>query len=105
MDQLNDKKITSRHNKTQMLEMLDEYDKTKGMTIKEFCKLRQISEGSFYTARKRYRARGRAKKQSSGFIAITSPALKEPAGSLFAEVNGIRLYQAVPAEYLKALLV
>ena len=105
MDQLNDKKIISRPSKAQMLEMLDEYDKTKGMTIKEFCKVRQINEGSFYTARKRHRARGSAKKQSSGFIAITRPALKEPAGSLFAEVNGIRLYQAVPAEYLKALVV
>ena len=105
MDQLNDKKITSRHSKTQMLEMLDEYDKTKGMTIKEFCKLRQINEGSFYTARKLHRAQNSTKKQSSGFIAITSPALKEPVGSLFAEVNGIRLYQAVPAEYLKALRV
>ena len=105
MDQLNDKKITSRHSKTQMLEMLDEYDKTKGMTIKEFCNLRQINEGSFYTARKRYRARGSAKKQSSGFIAVTSPALKESPGSLFAEVNGIRLYQAVPPEYFKALVV
>lgn len=105
MDQLNDKKITSRHNKTQMLEMLDEYDKTKGMTIKDFCKLRQINEGAFYSARKRHRARGSAKKQSSGFIAITSPALKEPGGCLFAEVNGIRLYQAVPAEYLKSLVV
>ena len=105
MDQLNDKKITSRHSKSQMLEMLDEYDKTKGITIKEFCKLHQISEGSFYSARKRHRARSSKKKQSSGFIAIARPALKEPAGSLFAEVNGIRLYQAVPAEYLKALVV
>ena len=105
MDQLNDKKIKSRYSKTKMLEMLDEYDKTRGMTIKEFCKLRQISEGLFYSARKRYRDGGGARKQSSGFIAITSPAFKEPAGSLFAEVNGIRLYQAVPAEYLKALVV
>ena len=104
MDQLKYKKITSRHSKTQLLEMLDEYDKTKGMTIKEFCKLHQISEGSFYSARKRHRARS-SKKQPSGFIAITSPALKEPSASLFAEVNGIRLYQAVPAEYLKALRV
>jgi len=105
MDQLNDKKIKSRYSKTKMLEMLDEYDKTRGMTIKEFCKLRQISEGLFYSARKRHRAGGSAKKQSPGFIAINSLALKEPAGSLFAEVNGIRLYQAVPAEYLKALIV
>jgi hypothetical protein len=105
MDQLHDKTNTSRRNKTQMLEMLNEFDKTKGMSIKEFCKLRQISEGSFYSARKRHRARSNKKKQSSGFIAITSPALKEPSVSLFAEVNGIKLYQAVAPEYLKALVV
>ena len=105
MDQLNDKKIKSRHSKTQMLELLEVYDKTKGMTIKEFCKLRQISQGSFYSARKRHRAASGAKKQSSGFIAITSPAVKEPSVSLFAEVNGIKLYQAVAPEYLKALVV
>lgn len=105
MDQLNDKQITSRQSKIQLLEMLDEYDKTKGMTIKDFCKLHQIKEGTFYSARKRHRAPGNAKKKSSGFIAISKPALKEPTASLFAEVNGIRLYQAVPAEYLKALVV
>lgn len=105
MDQMNDKKMASRRSKTQMLEIVDEYDKTKDLTIKEFCKLRQISEGSFYTARKRHRARGIVKKQSSGFISIASPVLKEPRVSLFAEVNSIRLYQAVPAEYLKALVV
>ena len=105
MDQLKDKKIISRQSKTRMLELLEEYDRTKDMTIKEFCKLRHISEGSFYSARKRHRAASSAKKQSSGFIAISSPALKEPAGSLFAEVSGIKLYQAVPAEYLKALVV
>ena len=105
MDHLNDKQSTSRPGKMQMLEILDEYDKTSGMTIKEFCKLRQINEGSFYSARKRHRAPGRAKKKSSGFIAMPRPALKEPPGNLFAEVNGIRLYQAVPAEYLKALVV
>lgn len=104
MDQLNDKQITSRPSKAQMLEMLNEYDKTKGMTIKEFCRLRQISEGSFYAARKRHRCAVTAKKHSAGFIAIARPASKTSDSCLFAEVNGIRLYQAVPADYLKALV-
>ena len=78
-----------------MVELLNEYDTTQGMTIKEFCKLHQINEGSFYAARKRMR--DIAKKQSSGFVALSTPTLKESAGSLFAEVNGIKLYQAVSA--------
>jgi hypothetical protein len=75
------------------------------MTVKDFCSLHQISEGSFYSARKRHRSAGTLKEKSSGFISIGRPAIKEPIGVLFAEVNGIKLYQAVPADYLKALIV
>ncbi len=67
--------------------------------------LHKISEASFYTARKRHRRQLISNQQSSGFIAIARPTATEPGGSLFAEVNGIRLYQAVPAEYLKALVL
>jgi len=34
---------------------------------------------------------------------LQPPAGKERPGVLFAEVKGIKLYQAVPAEYLKML--
>jgi hypothetical protein len=105
MDQTTGKQSTSRRSKEQTLELLSEYDKDHGTTVKAFCKLHQISEGSFYSARSRYRPAGNSKQQSSGFIAIGSPAFKEPANTLFAEVKGIKLYQAVPANYLKALIV
>lgn len=76
------------------------------MTVKAFCKLHQISEGSFYSARKRYRSSVTSLSKQSGFIAIAPPvALKESGSGLFAEVKGIKLYQAVPADYLKALIV
>jgi hypothetical protein len=87
-----------------MLELLAEYDKTQGMTIKAFCKLHKVTEGSFYTARKRYRSAAISKQQSSRFIPIGRTAFNESAAILFAEVNGIKLYQAVPADYLKSLI-
>lgn len=105
MEQTNGRQVITRRTKAQILDLLGEYDKNHGMTVRDFCKLHQISEASFYSARKRHRWRLTSKQQSSGFIAIPRPAFKEPAGSLFAEVNGIKLYQAVPADYLKALVV
>lgn len=105
MDQLNDKQNSSGRSKAQMLDLLNEYDKTKGMTIKDFCRLHQINEGSFYSARKRHRSGGTTKKHSAGFVAIAGPASKASDSCLFAEVNGIRLYQVVSADYLKALVL
>ena len=93
---------TPRRNKQQLLELIAEYDKTPGITIKDFCKLHKVTQGSFYTARKRHRAA--VKKQSSGFIAIKRPASEQTVATLFAEVKGIKLYQHVPVDYLKALI-
>ena len=105
MEQMNGKQVKSRRSKAQLLDLVKEYDKNPGLTIKAFCKLHQISEGSFYSARSRYRATGASKQKKSGFIALSTPVLKEPGGTLFAEVNGIKLYQPVPADYLKTLVL
>ena len=105
MEQPNGKQTIPRRNKEQMVELLTKYDKNHGMTVKAFCKLHQISEGAFYSARSRYRSSGSHTQKSSGFIAISSPAYNGSASILFAEVNGIKFYQAVPADYLKALIV
>lgn len=105
MEQTNGRQVVSRRSKEQTLELINKFDKTQGITVKAFCKIHQISEGAFYSARSRYRSAGSLIQKSSGFIAISQPALKEPAGILFAEVNGIKLYQAVPADYLKALVL
>lgn len=105
MEQTNGNRPISRRNKIQMLELLSQYDGNPGMTIKDFCSLHQISEGSFYSARKRHRSVGTLKQKSSGFISIGRAAYKESDSPLFAEVNGIKLYQAVPADYLKALIL
>jgi hypothetical protein len=105
MEQMNVKQPKMRRSKAQLLDLVKEYDKNPGLTIKAFCKLHQISEGSFYSARSRYRAPGASKQKPSGFIALSSPVLKEQGDILFAEVNGIKLYQPVAADYLKALVL
>ena len=105
MEQNSGTQVITRRTKTQILELLRAYDKNHGLTVKAFCQRHKVSEGAFYTARKRFRSTGISPQQRSGFIAIAQPASKEPTGTLFAEVNGIKLYQAVPADYLKALVV
>lgn len=105
MEGTNNKQSSSRRSKAQMLELLNEFDTSDRIPVMEFCKLHQISKASFYSARSRYRIVDASKQQPTGFIAITQPTYKEPCGNLFAEVNGIRLYQFVAADYLKALVL
>jgi len=105
MDQADIKSSRPRRNKQQLLDLLAAYDKTTGVSIKDFCKLHKVTEGSFYTARKRHRGVTAAKKQSTGFITIKRPAFDQPVANLFAEVKGIKFYQPVPVDYLKALIL
>jgi hypothetical protein len=102
MEQTAPKPIKIKRTRQEITQLLREYDKSQGMTAKEFCQKHQISEGAFYSARKRHRSTKGA-PEKSGFISLQLPAGKERSGVLFAEVKGIRLYQAVPAEYLKTL--
>ena len=103
MEQTTSNQPGSRRTKAQMLKLLSEYDKAHGLTVKAFCELHKISEGSFYYARSHHRSAVTPQPQPSGFIAIARPVIKETAGILFAEVNGIKLYQPVAADYLKSL--
>lgn len=103
MEQTISNQTGSRRTKAQMLKLLSEYDKAHGLTVKAFCELHKISEGSFYYARSHYRST--VAPQPSGFIAIARPVIKDTAGVLFAEVNGIKLYQPVAADYLKSLVL
>jgi hypothetical protein len=97
------KQVTSRRSRQEMTRLLNEYDKVTGITVKAFCELHQINEGAFYSARKRQRAQSPAQRKVAGFVEIRPTAPEGCANNLFAEVNGIRIYQAVPAAYLKSL--
>jgi hypothetical protein len=86
----------------EVLALLDEFDKSN-LSVKEFCELSDISEATYYNWKNRFRKTDK-KNDPPGFatLHIAHEQIAEPG--LFAEVNGIRLYQAVPAAYLKELL-
>lgn len=102
MEQTAKKPILVRHSQEQIEAILALYDKKHGLTVKEFCRLHRISENTFYSTRSRHRSTSHS-AQKAGFIALTSSLPQEPSNTLFAQVGSIKIYQAVPAEYLKAL--
>ena len=103
MEQIENQTVPVRHTRDQLKEIMVQYDKERGLTIKEFCKLHGISEGSFYSARReRQHSLTKSTQKNRGFIAIHPSVAQSPA-TLFAEVRGIKIYQMVPAEYLKTL--
>ena len=110
MEELNEvqRKIPVRRARKQIAKLLKEYEsKKEGMTTIEFCKLHDVNKSNFYNWQKRYGSDQINDNKPKGFIPIEVSATSHSSGSvssLFAEVNGIRLYQAVAAEYLKALV-
>ena len=70
-----------------------------GISVRSFCAARSIAEGSFYGWKKRYGREGTVvnDKDFARIQVVAAP------GGLFAEVNGIKLYQPVSAAYLKEL--
>ncbi|HUP13261.1 MAG TPA: transposase [Niastella sp.] len=103
MEQTEKKPGSGKRTREQILQIIAQYKKAEGVTVKDFCRHHGISEGSFYSFRSRYGFSNQVKDKPGGFIAITTPMLKESFNTLFAEVNGIKIYQAVPADYLKTL--
>ncbi|RXK86004.1 IS66 family insertion sequence element accessory protein TnpA [Filimonas effusa] len=80
-----------------ILNLLEAYHQS-GLSIKSFCAERSIPQGSFHNWRKRYE-----KESKSGSDSFTRLQLSVAATGLFAEVNGIKLYQPVSPAYLKEL--
>lgn len=89
----------SRRTSVEIKSLLASY-KQSGIAVKEFCKTHGITEGVFYKWKARYLNKPSVKQ--SAFITLQSPVVG--AAALFAEVKGIKIYQAVEASYLKELL-
>lgn len=87
----------SRRSAKEIKALLELFD-SSGMSAKQFCITNAISGTVFYKWRGRYRVG----EENNDFI----PLQVEASGlyGLFAEVNGIRIYQPVSASYLKELL-
>ena len=80
--------------------------KSSGLTIKQYCAANKIKEKTFYYWQRKYKRAGIIPAMPSIVPINLSSANTEhhEAPSLFAEIRGLKLYQAVPAEYLLALL-
>jgi hypothetical protein len=70
-----------------------------GQSVKTFCALNKIQEGSFYRWRNKH-SKIDSPSSPSGFAALQ--IIPEPV--LFAAVGSIRIYQSVSAAYLKELV-
>lgn len=73
-----------------------------GNSAQQFCNDHNLSAAVFYKWRSRYALKATVKK--GNFVQLTPPANSAASWPLFAEVRGIRIYQVVPAAYLKELL-
>jgi len=90
----------SRRTKEQILSLLSEFSKT-GLTVKQFCQAHHISTGTFHKWKAGVNNKPLKKAGGPGFLPVV---VGSSSPGLFAEINGIRLYQPVSAAYLKELL-
>lgn len=75
-------------------------------TVKDFCQQHGLAQGTFYYWQKKYHLENGAPESQNGFVQLQTedPQHVGAHQGLFAEVRGIKLYQAVPAAYLNELL-
>ena len=96
------KQLLSRKRRTgkEIAALLVAY-KSSGLSASQFCDQHHIHKSNFHKwiSRAKERTDSR-KKRRSAFAAVEVTASQSP---LFAEVNGIRIYQPVTALYLKEL--
>lgn len=84
--------------------LLEEFDRTKP-EVNEFCNRHNISRATFYKWQSRYKRKHQKPSGKAGFARLqVSSAHVNASASLFADVNGIKIYQRVDAAYLKGLL-
>ena len=73
-----------------------------GMAVKDFCVLHNIPHVLFSKWRSRYVNKPAATENN--FVLLHKNSDEKNGAMLFAEVKGIRIYQAVAASYLKELI-
>ena len=81
----------------EILRLLDEQEKS-GFSVKEFCELSDLNEGTFNSWLRKYK-----RDDVKGFATIEIIPSLEQKPQLFAQVGPIKLYREVSAEYLKQL--
>ena len=99
MEELQPKR--TRRTAAEIKQLLEDF-KHSGTNPNDFCKGLGITEGVFYKWRSRHGEK--LASGESGFVNLQTSSSPGYEPGLFAEIKGIRIYQAVSAQYLKELL-
>ena len=100
MEQVNESSPRPRRNSQQISALLAKFN-SSGLTVSDFCERHQINENNL---RKWIsRAKQKANKKEIRRSAFAAVQVTTSESVLFAEVDGIRIYQPVTASYLKEL--
>lgn len=104
MDENIAKPKSKRRSRQEIMSLLDEFTKA-GISVEEFCTGHCIGKSTFHKWQSRYNSKqDQIGSQAFTDIEIISAGIQHCA-TLFAEVKGIKIYQAVTAAYLKELLL
>ena len=93
----------SRRSKQQIQDLLSEFEKSKA-TAKDFCIQYSINPANFHKWKSRYKVAAVNKGKRAGFAKLDVGDSSILSGGLFAEVNGIKIFQPVSASFLKELI-
>jgi hypothetical protein len=98
---------TSKQRKTEqeIIHLMEDFEKSGALTVKEFCEAYEISNATFYNWQKVYRSRNQ-NEPANGFISldVIESSGEQPEAPLFAEFKGLRFYREVSASFLRELL-
>ena len=97
------KSVRRQRSAAEIIKLLEEYENNVGVTVKQYCAIIGVSDAAFYRWRKMYGSKGYREQSKTGFIELVASQSSSAPQTLFAEVKGIKIYQPVAAEYLKAL--
>ena len=95
-------RVRTRRNRGQITQLLEEFEKAN-IPAAEFCRQHQINIANFHKWRSRYKPDANSNATAPGFASVKVVDVSS-SPSLFAEVNGIRIFQPVSAAFLKALV-
>jgi len=88
----------------EILKLLEDYENSDGISVREYCDMIGISDATFYNWQKRY---GNAKEPEdidADFIPIEITGSADAGSALQMEVKVIKFYGHLSAEQFKALL-
>jgi transposase-like protein len=105
------KKVIIRRSEEEKLALIEKWEQS-GLPIITFCNQHGFSDSLFHTWLNKYRRNKKKVKSTGAFIPLQLPPAdkyEKNTSAAFAELtlnkgHQIKLYQMVPAEYLRALL-